>query len=211
MYEREWTEDEEKYCAVFSEAHCPHCGRRLFNACMGEKKPDNTDYKIIQLFASIRGREEKCIETLMEIGHCDRKTAIERLNAEDVVICEGKLSDIYFAINKIRETEGCIRYEVEPEFPYRILGGYYDYFCKTCGGELVHKVEEYADDPSCVKTGMFCENCNVWSFYRIAPKDSVNECDIEDESGVGEKDTGVFTEEELELLKRINQGLNITL
>lgn len=206
LYEREQIEDEEKYYAVLSEANCPHCGRRLFRACVGEKKPDDTDYKIVKLPASIsRDREEQCIEVLMEIGHCDRKTAIERLNAEKVIICEGKLSEIYFAINKIRETEGGIQYKVEPEFPYSILGDYYDYFCKTCERELVYKEEELADDPSMVKSGFFCENCNEWVVYKWDRKASLDESEVE------VKYKQAFTEEELELLKRVNPGLEITL
>ncbi len=118
-----WTEDEEKYYDNFSEVRCPHCGNRLINACMGEKRPDDTVYKIFLTSASahVDNKMEICIEVLMEIGHCDRKSAIEKLNAEDIVICEGKISEIYFAIKKLQEAEGRIQYRIEPEFPYMTL------------------------------------------------------------------------------------------
>ncbi len=176
LYEREWTEDEEKYYDNFSEVRCPHCGNRLINACMGEKKPDDTVYKIFLTSASahIDNKMEICIEVLMEIGHCDRKSAIEKLDAEDIVICEGKISEIYFAIKKLQEAEGRIQYRIEPEFPYMTLSDPEFFFCQTCEGIAIYKTEELADNPSMVKSGTFCEHCNKWIAYTVVSKDSLD-------------------------------------
>lgn len=68
LYESVWITDEEKYYANISEVRCPHCGKRLINACLGEKRPDDTVYKIFLTYVPASDKKEICIEILMEIG-----------------------------------------------------------------------------------------------------------------------------------------------
>lgn len=177
LYEREQTE--EKYFASVAKAHCSKCGHRLIMACTGEKKPDdavyNTIHKIfLTYFASESRNREKCIDIVMKQGHCDRKTAIEKLSTESSVICEGNLCETYLSIHELDETEGDICYRVEPEFPYSRQDPWV-WFCPTCEGIPVKKTEVMASNPDLVYMGTFCEKCNEWVEALIVSKEEIED------------------------------------
>lgn len=169
LYEREKPLDNngKKYNPV-SEASCPNCGHRLIKACGGEKKPDSTVYDTTyKIFISYipDGQEEEAIDIVMKLGRCSREAALEKLNTEHSLLCEGNLLETYLSIRELVEVNCFLCYEAEPEFPYDIP--VFFFFCPTCGGIPVMKEEILENSPSEAEVGIFCEKCNKWihSFY----------------------------------------------
>ncbi len=175
LYEREQME-EEKYFSPVAEICCPHCGTRLIMVCCGEKEPDDTMYKVFLIDALVDDdKKEKCIEILMEIGHCDKNEALDRLNVENSCICEGSFQEVCLGLEKLDNLGCVICYEVEPEFPYTRLANTNMYFCPICEEIAVDKIEELTNDSAWVKKGTFCEHCNEWVTYSVVSKDSLDE------------------------------------
>ncbi len=178
LYEREKTLDDNgrEYNDPVSEAFCPNCGHRLIMACGGAKKPDSTVYDTAyKIFISYTadGQEEEAIDIVMKLGRCSRDAALEKLNTEHCLLCEGNLLETYLCIRELAEVNCFLVYETEPEFPYDIP--LFTFFCPTCGGIPVMKEEILENSPFEVEVGIFCEKCNKWvKTYITSRKDIDN-------------------------------------
>lgn len=77
-------------------------------------------------------------------------------------------------LEKLDSLGGVLCYAEEPEFPYMRLANVDMYFCPTCEGIAIDKIEELPNDPAWVKKGTFCNHCNEWVAYAVVSKDSLD-------------------------------------
>lgn len=175
LYERKLVEDEEDISEV-AEACCPHCGHRLIMACCGERKHDDTKYKIFltnflpNIYEQKKQWKDQCVNIVMKLGHCNRDAAIEKLGIDNSILSEGNLFETYLNIRELNKAGSCISYRIEPKFPY--LMPLWFYFCPTCEGIPVEKTEELGDN--LVRTGIFCEKCKKWVQECITSKEKAD-------------------------------------
>lgn len=135
---------------------CPNCKSKLVLACAGNKKAGNTVYKIVMQLCT---NEEACKEAIMEINNCDEIKAMEKINNENSVICEGDLLKTYLSMDIL--DGAVVVYKVVPEFEYtRYI--YMGLQCPECGGILIRKREDDGEGVNHYKDGFVCENCGEW-------------------------------------------------
>lgn len=150
----------------YSETCCPNCGSRMDGVLSGNKKADDTIYKIsLNQTRNMHGRGDKCLEIIMRIGNLDESEALEKLNTQDSVIAEGDLLNTYLNLRCLDEIDYMVDYTVTPNFPYARV---FEQMCPGCGEKAVYKTEEIDEDE--IKEGFFCEKYNDWIMYDIRNK-----------------------------------------
>lgn len=145
---------------------CPNCGSEMELALSGEEKAEDTTYKIVlNNVRLLHNRRDKCLKTIMQIGNCNEKEALEKLSAKNSVIFEGDLLNTYLSLRCLDKVGHMVDYTVVPQFPYART---FVQICPQCEEEAVYKKVEVEEDK--VKAGCFCEKCNEWIFYDIKDK-----------------------------------------
>ena len=146
--ENEFEEYSGKYCLV--------CGNKLVLACVGDKRIDNTLYKIILSEISVSDKKDY-VEILKEL---DIDISLDKLHNRETVIFEGTAVDIYIKMEML-DSAG-IKYTVVPEFPFARMIYNQVCLCSKCGGETVQKIENHKEY---INKGFYCEYCKDWVFY----------------------------------------------
>ena len=144
--------DFEKY----SGKSCLVCGSKLVLACVGDKRIDNTLYKIILSEISVSDKKDY-VEILKEL---DIDISLDKLHNRETVIFEGTAVDIYIKMEML-DSAG-MKYTVVPEFPFARMIYNQVCLCSKCGGETVQKIENHKEY---INKGFYCEYCKDWVFY----------------------------------------------
>lgn len=117
--ENDFEEYSGKYCLV--------CGSKLVLACVGDKRIDNTLYKIILSEISVSDKRDY-IEILKKL---DIDISLEESNNREIVIFEGTAVDIYIKMEML--SSAGIKYTVVPKFPFARKIYNQVCFCSKCG------------------------------------------------------------------------------
>lgn len=131
--------DFEKY----SGKSCLVCGSKLVLACVGDKRIDNTLYKIILSEISVSDRKDY-VEILKKL---DIDISLEELNNRETVIFEGTAVDIYIKMEMLDSAR--MKYTVVPNFPFARMIYNQVCLCSKCGGETVQKIENHKEYITC--------------------------------------------------------------
>lgn len=156
LIEREQSKENENDFEEYSGKCCLVCGSRLVLACVGDKRIDDTLYKIILSEISVSDKKYY-IEILKKL---DIDISLEEFNNRETVIFEGTGDDIYI---KMEMLDGAgIKYTVMPKFPFARKIYNQVCLCSKCGGETVQKIEIHKEY---INKGFYCENCKDWELY----------------------------------------------
>lgn len=173
LIERREAQENKTEFAKYSGNDCFVCGEKMVLACVGEKKIDNTIYKItLEEVFNCKENEENYIKTIMKIGNFDVATARNKLNAQGSIIFEGDFFNTYKNMELLDDI-GSFVYNVTPPFSFTRF--VYHVVCPVCGGKTIEKTEEMQDLKNYVKKGIFCESCNDWVLQC-----SINKMNIDD-------------------------------
>ena len=156
LIEREQSMEDENDFEEYSGKYCLVCGSKLVLACVGDKRIDNTLYKIILSEISVSDKKNY-IEILKKL---DIDISLEELKNREIVIFEGSAVDIYIKM-EILDNAG-MKYTVVPKFPFARKIYNQVCFCSKCGGETIQKIENHKEY---IKKGFYCENCKSWELY----------------------------------------------
>ena len=140
----------------YSGKYCLVCGRKLVLACVGDKRIDNTLYKIILSEISVSDKKDY-VEILKKL---DIDISLEELNNRETVIFEGTAVDIYIKMEILDSAR--MKYTVTPKFPFARMIYNQVCLCSKCGGETVQKIESHKEY---INKGFYCENCKDWMLY----------------------------------------------
>lgn len=135
---------------------CLVCGSRLVLACVGDKRIDDTLYRII--LSEISVSDKKNYEEILK--KLDIDISLEEFNNREMVIFEGTAVDIYIKM-ELMDSAG-IKYIVVPKFPFARMIYNKVCLCSKCGGETVQKIENHNEY---INKGFYCENCKDWELY----------------------------------------------
>lgn len=161
LIEREQSMEDENDFEEYSGKYCLVCGSKLVLACVGDKRIDNTLYKIILSEIPVSDKKDY-IEILKKL---DIDISLEELKNREIVIFEGSAVDIYIKM-EILDSAG-IKYTVAPKFPFARKIYNQVCLCSKCGGETVQKIE---DHKKYIIKGFYCENCKDWILYNSFSK-----------------------------------------
>ena len=156
LIEREQSMGNENEFEEYSGKYCLVCGNKLVLACVGDKRIDNTLYKIILSEISVSDKKDY-VEILKEL---DIDISLDKLHNRETVIFEGTAVDIYIKMEML-DSAG-MKYTVVPEFPFARMIYNQVCLCSKCGGETVQKIENHK---KYIKKGFYCENCKDWLLY----------------------------------------------
>ena len=154
-----------------SGGNCKKCGSKLKLACTGERKRDETIYKI-HFCSTVIEDKEKCKQCIMEISNCSADIAEKKLSVENSLLFEGGLFQTYLCM-ELLDKSGII-YNVNPEFPLE-RRVYFE--CENCGCEANYVKEETIDVEGYIKQGWFCEHCNEWVAFNYISKIAADDVD----------------------------------
>ena len=149
----ELTERDQFAESGYSDKFCPKCGRKLEWAFMGDKKIDDTRYKIIleRTSLTVHDRRVRFLEILKKMGNLSFHETLEKYKTKDSVIFEGDAREVYINMHLIDGFADQIRYRVVPEFPFVSMLTPFICICPDCGSDTVE-----------MEGGIFCEKCNEW-------------------------------------------------
>lgn len=156
LIEREQSMGNENEFEEYSGKYCLVCGNKLVLACVGDKRIDNTLYKIILSEISVSDRKDY-VEILKKL---DIDISLEELNNRETVIFEGTAVDIYIKMEMLDSAR--MKYTVVPNFPFARMIYNQVCLCSKCGGETVQKIENHKEY---INKGFYCEYCKDWVFY----------------------------------------------
>ncbi|MDE7476959.1 MAG: hypothetical protein K2M91_03255 [Lachnospiraceae bacterium] len=158
---------------LYEQKKCPDCGTRFGLAIMGERKIDDSTYKIILTskgeweFDDTRARKE------LEKFHIDSDAVTRAISAgeQGSVIYEGDTFHTYLCKCALSEYGVWITFDVVPKLPYKIFRPDY-HFCPECGTEVIDRQEPYDSIKGWFLDGFFCKNCNKWTLGPAAIPDT---------------------------------------
>ena len=148
------------------ESYCPNCGSKMDEVLYGDRREENTVYKIT--LNHIQDIKDKYLNVIMQMGNFSEEEALEKINGKDSISFEGNLLKTFLNLELMDEMWDISDYTINPPFPY-------ERFCIVrcdCGERAVYKAEKINDEEFMV--GFFCEKCRDYVWYNICDK---IECD----------------------------------
>jgi hypothetical protein len=144
------------------EIYCPNCGSEMDKVFDGDKKEENTVYKITLNRA--QEIKEKYLDVIMQMGNFSEEEALEKIGERDSISFEGDLLKTYLNLELADKMWDIYDYTVTPLFPYERI-----YIARCdCGERAVYKAEKINDEE--FMAGFFCEKCRDYIWYDICDK-----------------------------------------
>lgn len=153
---------ERREADVHKAIYCSKCGNKLVPALYGEKRIDETKYRMTmngEVFTY--GDSYATFRKDLEMVDFDIDAIIQILEtgSEGSILYEGDAYHTYMLMLVLNGTvnvlNGCT---VTPEFPFTFALDPMVALCPACGCKTVEKV--IPDRPN--ETGYYCEKCNEW-------------------------------------------------
>ena len=158
---------------LYEQRRCANCGTQFGLALLGERKMDNSTYKVV--IKNKWGLDERRVTTMrkdLKRAHFDADAVMEYINAgkQGSIIYEGDALHIYLFNCVFSGFESWIEFDIVPKLPYKIFHPEY-FLCPECGEEVISRKEPYDNIKGWFLDGLFCENCNKWTLGPTAIRD----------------------------------------